>query len=118
MSPDAGGMSDRACKALADVVVKFVRSQLGLNPGEVFVHPHGGSATVTLKNVLSNSERNAAKERRTADLIARTLTEAFRSVSSILVAQCSSSVGVTAESVTFLLDPQSNCASIILTMKT
>jgi uncharacterized protein YbcI len=73
---------------------------------------------VTLKSVLSNSERNAAKDKRTAELLARTLTEAFRSVSSILVAHCSSAVGITVESATLLLGPQSNCASIIMTTNT
>ncbi|MBD3239146.1 MAG: DUF2294 family protein [Chitinivibrionales bacterium] len=101
---------------LPATVRSFVESQLGLHPGEVYSDEHGSSITVTLKGVLSDSERNAAKDKATAELIARALTEAFRSVRGLFLARCSTVLGKSVEAATLTLDPQSNYASIILTV--
>lgn len=113
LPPDTGSR-----KGLTDTIVAFVTAQLGLHPDKVFIDEHGSSITVTLRNVLSDSEKNAAKDKRTAELIARALTEAFRSVSGILVANCSSALEMPVEAASFVLDPQSNHASIILSLDT
>ena len=112
--PDTAPGNALVREALAETVREFVSSQLGLHPSAIFVDYHGTSITITLKGVLSDSERHAAKDKRTAELIARALTEAFRSVSGILTANCSACLGGPVEDATFILDPRSNYASIIL----
>ncbi len=101
---------------LSRTVMSFVTSQLGLKPAAIFIDDHGASITVTLKGVLSESERNAAQDRRTAELVVRALTEAFRSVSGVLVTQCSAAIGETVEAALFSLEPRSNYATIVLSL--
>lgn len=114
--PDGGQRGNEVHSRLSDAVLLFVRSQLGLKPAAIFVDEHGASITVTLKGVLSDSERNAAKDKRTAELIARAMKEAFRSVAGLLVAASSTALGKTVDEATFFLDPHSNYAAIVLTL--
>ncbi len=115
-----GAVPSDNCKTNDDlfrVIVSFVKSQLGLNPDEIFIDEHGSCINVTLKNVFADAERNAAKDKSTAILIAKTFTESFLSVRGILLAACTETLKMPVESATFLLDPQSNYASILLTVE-
>ena len=115
LSPGKVPGDDTESSQLSGIILQFMNTQLGLHPDSIFIDEHGGLITVTIRSVLSDSERNAAKDRRSAELITRSHTEAFRSVCSILVSKCSALLGKTVETATFFLDPESNCASIILT---
>jgi len=101
---------------LSDAVLSFVQTQLGLNPLSIFIDEHENSLIVTLKNVFSDSEKHAAMDKHTADLITRTHIEAYKSVCSILIAKVSDETGWSVEATTFFLDPTANYASIIITI--
>jgi len=109
---------DTKSNLLSDTILQFMNAQLGLHPGSIFIDIHGCLITVTIRSVLSDSERNAAKDRRSAELITKSLTGSFRSVCGILTSKCSDVLGKTVETATFFLDPEANCASIIMTAGT
>jgi uncharacterized protein YbcI len=114
IQPQNGEIAHTACAGLSDAILFFVKSQLGLNPGAIFIDDHGSCIHVTLKDILANAERNAANDKPTAILIAKTHTESFRSVCGILLSLCTETLKRPVESATLLLDPQSNYASILL----
>lgn len=105
---------DNICSGITQITLDFVSNQLGLHPSAIFVDRHDASLMITLKNVLSDSEKYAVRDKHTAELIARTLSEAFRSVAGILKNKTSQVVGRNVSEASLLLDVSTNCASIFL----
>jgi uncharacterized protein YbcI len=100
--------------SIMETALEFVNHQLGLYPRAIFVDQHGASLIITLKGVLSDSEKYAMKDKRAAELIAKTLSEAFRSVAGILKTKIGGVWGRTISEASLVLDAAINRASIFL----
>ncbi|MBD3391293.1 MAG: DUF2294 family protein [Chitinivibrionales bacterium] len=107
-------LGDEILDRLASDVKQFANDLLGLHPSSVFADAHAGSITVTMNDVLADAERLGAKDRRVAELIVRNHTASFKAVSGILHTHCAAVARRPVESSSFFIDPESNCATIIL----
>jgi uncharacterized protein YbcI len=105
--------NDLYCRIM-ETALDFVNNQLGLHPRAIFVDQHGLSLMITLKNVLSDSEKYVIKDKHAAELIARTLAEAFRSVAGILKTRISGILGRNILEASLVLDATINRVSIFL----
>ncbi|MCX7725232.1 MAG: DUF2294 domain-containing protein [Chitinispirillaceae bacterium] len=101
-------------KNLREIIEFFVKEQLGLRPESIFIDTHGTSITVTLTNVLSEAEKNGAKDPQTGELIVKAMSESFRSIKDKLIEKCSSVLSKKIKNATFLIDTQSNYATILI----
>lgn len=107
-------LSNSAIEVLTDAVRRFAQRQLGLHPATLFVDAHTDSIVLTMHGFLAEAEKNGAKEKRVAALIARSHTEAFRTVRGMLELQASRIIGRPVEGSSLFLDPESDYGTIIL----
>lgn len=97
-----------------EIVLDFIKKQLGLYPEAIFIDQHEDTLVITLSEVLSDAEKNAVTDKNIADKIARTLSEAFRSVASIFKIKVSSILGRNITEASLVIDVPSNCATIFM----
>lgn len=101
---------------IATEVNAFTRRLLGLHPESVFIDTHENNLTVSLHGILPEGERSGAREKRFADLIVRNYRASFDTVRDVLESRLAPLVGCKVECSSFLIDPQSNCATIIINL--
>lgn len=107
-------MSSSKSKELHEIIGRFVKEQLGLQPKNIFIDTHHTSITVTLREVLSEAEKNGAKDPKTAELIVKALSESFRSIKEEFIKRFNNVITTKIKNVTFLMDIDTNCATIII----
>lgn len=107
-------MSSSKSKELQEVIGTFVKKQLGLKPKSIFIDTHPPSITVTLTDVLSEAEKNGAKDPKTGELILKAIYESFRSIKEEFIKMCKNVITTKIKNVTFLMDIETNCATIII----
>lgn len=95
--------------------LEFVGKQLGLYPDEIIVCRQGTSLIITMRNFLSDAEKHVAvADKHIAEKIAKTISEAFRSVSALLEVKVSRNLGKNISEISIIVDVSINCASIFM----
>lgn len=98
-------------------IQEFTRRLLGLHPEQVFLDTHENTLTVSLHGILPEGERSGVQEKRFADLIVRNYKASFDTVRNVLESRLAPLIGRGIGSTSFLIDPQSNCATIIINLQ-
>ena len=98
-------------------VKAFTNRQLGLYPQAVYLDRHDSTLTIAMRGILPEIERTGAGDKRVADLIIRTYKASFDTVRKILESRLAPVLGHVPENSAFMIDPQTNCATLIINLQ-
>jgi uncharacterized protein YbcI len=103
-------------RQLEQAVREFLLNQMSIRPAHLAVHVHDDSVEASLGGVMSASEKSTLRDRFMAELLCRSYASAYRHVRAVLEAAIAQLLGVRIVNSSFALDPESDCATIRISL--
>lgn len=101
-----------------DEVRSFVSGLLGLHPGSIFADFHEYAIMITLKDILTQVEKEHINEKHIAELITKNYIASYNAVKHTLENTITNIIGQQVNHSALLIDAEANVGTILCTVST
>jgi uncharacterized protein YbcI len=106
-------LSTESIALITNEIRQFTRTWLGFAPRLINIDYHQQAITVTMADILAEAEKNASKYKGMTELIIKNHISAYKSVRNILESKVTEFSGKVVAGSSLMLDPESNCATLL-----
>ena len=107
-------VNDYVKNRLISDIGQFINTWFGYKPHFINLVFHNWGISVTMSGILSEAERNASRINGLAELIVKNHIGAFKTVRKVLEKQIEQALQKSVIGSSLLLDPEADCATILL----
>lgn len=112
-SVDLQNLSAEQIKLITSEIRQFTRNWLGFAPRLINIDYHQQSIAVTMTDMLAEAEKNASKHKDISELLVKNHISAYKSVRNILETKVAEFSEKMVAGSSLMLDPESNCATLL-----